>query len=149
MNFKEALALMNEGKKVRLSDWVGYWYKDENQNIKAFTRKGETVEATIERYKDRDDWEETDGKMGFDFAVLALKNGKKVAREGWNGKNMWLYLVPGSQQTVMEGKALAAHMAVGTPINFLPHIDMKTADDSHVPWLCSQTDLLSEDWMIV
>ena len=28
----------------------------------------------------------------------------------------------------------------------LPYVYMKTADDMLVPWLCSQSDLLSRDW---
>jgi hypothetical protein len=37
----------------------------------------------------------------------------------------------------------------GTVINYHPHVDMKTADDKVVPWLCSQTDMLAEDWQEV
>lgn len=149
MNFQEALAALNEGKKVRLSDWIGYWFKDENQNIKVFTRNGDILDTPhIDRYKERDDWEETDGKMGFDFAILALKAGKKVTREGWNGKGMWLYLVPGSQFQVAEGRPLAAHLPVGQSVNYRSHIDMKTAQDDHVPWGATQTDLLADDWQI-
>jgi hypothetical protein len=37
----------------------------------------------------------------------------------------------------------------GTKINYLPHIDMKTADGSCVPWLASQTDILADDWELV
>lgn len=33
--------------------------------------------------------------MNFGQAIEALKEGKKVARKGWNGKGMWLVLVPG------------------------------------------------------
>lgn len=36
----------------------------------------------------------------------------------------------------------------GTEINYHAHIDMKTADNMVVPWLCSQTDMLANDWMI-
>lgn len=70
--------------------------------------------------------------MNFGKALEALKEGKKVARSGWNGKDMWLELqVPdsGSKMT-------------------LPYIYMKTACDNLVPWLASQTDVLSEDWDI-
>ena len=34
----------------------------------------------------------------------------------------------------------------GTQVNYHPHIDMKTADGVVVPWVCSQTDMLAEDW---
>jgi hypothetical protein len=87
--------------------------------------------------------------MNFGAALEALKQGKRVAREGWNGKAMWLYLVPGSTFQVSEGKPLSAHLPVGETVQYHAHIDMKTAQGYHVPWLASQADLLSEDWQIV
>lgn len=71
--------------------------------------------------------------MNFGQAIEALKAGKRVTRPGWNGKGMWLGLqVPdgGSKMT-------------------LPYIYMRTAGDigDHVPWLASQTDMLSDDWL--
>lgn len=89
--------------------------------------------------------------MNFGEALQALKDGKRVSRAGWNGKNMWLVLVPGSQGlTVDEGRPLAkAGIAIGTTFNYLPHIDMWTAQGDLVPWLCSQTDMLAEDWGVV
>jgi hypothetical protein len=150
MNFAAAVGVMRNGKKVRLSDWMGYWFMDGEGNIKVFTRDGDVLDTpNIDRYKDREDWSVTDGSMGFDFAIRALKNGKRVARNGWNGKGMWLYLVPGSTFQVSEGRPLAAHSPVGESVNYRPHIDMKTADGSHVPWVASQTDMLSNDWVLV
>ncbi len=84
----------------------------------------------------------------FGWALEQLKNNKKVSRAGWNGKNMFLFLVPGSTFTVNRPPLLGIYV-VGTVINYLPHIDMKTADGKIVPWLASQTDVLSEDWDIV
>lgn len=71
--------------------------------------------------------------MDFGEALRALKNGEKVARKGWNGKGMWLEL---------QVPDLFSKMT-------LPYIYMKTADGDFVPWLASQTDMLSEDWGIV
>jgi hypothetical protein len=87
--------------------------------------------------------------MNFGEAIERLKAGKKVCRTGWNGKSMWLYLVPGSTFQVSEGRPLAAHLPLGTTVNYQSHIDMKTAQDTHVPWLASQGDMLAEDWQIV
>lgn len=71
--------------------------------------------------------------MNFGEAIAALKRGRKVARKGWNGKGMWLNLQVPDAHSKMS----------------LPYIYMKTADDHLVPWLASQTDMLSEDWQIV
>lgn len=86
--------------------------------------------------------------MNFGLAVEAMKKGFKVARSGWNGKGMFLFLVPGSKFEVNRAPLLGIYPE-GTEINYQPHIDMKTADDTIVPWLASQTDVLADDWGIV
>lgn len=86
--------------------------------------------------------------MDFGQALTQLKAGAKVARNGWNGKGMFLFLVPGSTFKVNRPPLLGIYPE-GTEINYCPHIDMKTADEKVVPWLASQTDVLAEDWVIV
>ena len=86
--------------------------------------------------------------MDFGNAVRELKAGNKVARCGWNGKGMFLFLVPGSVFKVSRPPLLGIYPE-GTEIRYCPHIDMKTADGSVVPWLASQSDVLSEDWVLV
>lgn len=88
--------------------------------------------------------------MNFGQALDALKDGERVARAGWNGKGMWLLLVPGSRFTVETGRPLGdvAPDLVGTQVSYRPHIDMKTVDGEIVPWVASQSDLLAEDWSI-
>ena len=81
--------------------------------------------------------------MTFGFAIEAMKKGKKVARKGWNGKGMYLFKSPkvGCQMHKQY---------TGKDINDLQEfIVMKAADDTLVPWLASQTDVLAEDWMII
>ena len=75
--------------------------------------------------------------MDFGQALMLLKAGKKVAREGWNGKGMWLTLIP-------AGNA----MFKGFPMQDC--VGMKTAAGDMQPgWLASQTDMLAEDWVLV
>lgn len=66
-------------------------------------------------------------------AIEKLWSGYKVARSGWNGKGMYLMLQVPDQYSKMT----------------LPYVYMKTADNQLVPWLCSQTDLLARDWVLV
>jgi hypothetical protein len=89
--------------------------------------------------------------LTFGQALEQMKDGDAVARDGWNGKGMFLLLVPGSQGlTVDEGRPLAkAGVPVGTRFDYLPHIDMWTAQGAFVPWLASQSDMLAEDWCVV
>lgn len=86
--------------------------------------------------------------MDFGQALVALKGGSKVSREGWNGKGMFLFLVPGSTFQVNRPPLLGIYPE-GTEISYHAHVDMKTAQGDVVPWLCSQTDMLAEDWGVV
>ena len=83
--------------------------------------------------------------MNFGEALTELKNGNRVARAGWNGKGMWLRLVPKNAWLLRERLNLDVPTALQ---GNLPWIGMKTADDMFVPWLASQTDILAEDWSI-
>lgn len=77
--------------------------------------------------------------MDFGKAIEALKAGKKVAREGWNGKGLWLEL-----QTPDE------HSKMTLPYIYINYpLDAVNTPGARVPWLASQTDVLSEDWTIV
>ncbi len=86
--------------------------------------------------------------MDFGEAIRELKAGNKVARSGWNGKDMFLFLVPGSTFIVNREPLLGIYPA-GTQIDYHSHIDMKTAQGYVVPWLASQSDMLSDDWCII
>lgn len=87
--------------------------------------------------------------MDFSKALECVKyDGKRIARTGWNGKGMFIFLVPGSTFNVSRPPLLGIYPE-GTEIKYHAHIDMKTADGQVVPWLASQTDLLANDWGIV
>lgn len=91
-------------------------------------------------------YREVDG-LSFGLAVEALKQGHKVARKGWNGKGMWLSLVNTGHYDV--GVSAVKGRDYDASVELAPWIGMKTADNKYVPWLASQTDVLSEDWEIV
>lgn len=86
--------------------------------------------------------------MNFGQALEVLKSGGRVRRAGWNGKGMFLFLVPGSVFKVNRAPLLGIYPE-GTEITYRPHVDMRTADGSIVPWVASQTDILDDDWEIV
>lgn len=82
--------------------------------------------------------------LNFSVALEALKKGKRVRRNGWNGNNMFLiYIDPYSndQYSVVEKPFM-----IGT---LCPYVGLKTSDNKIVAWVCSQNDLLSEDWEIL
>ena len=86
--------------------------------------------------------------LTFGDALELLKAGKKVARAGWNGKGMFLFLVPGSNFKVNRPPLLGIYPE-GTEINYRPHIDLKGADGSISTWAPSGSDALAEDWAVV
>ncbi len=94
--------------------------------------------------------------MDFGDAIKALKLGKKVSREGWNGKGMFLIL-NGGYSVEKENSRPDNHINKSfleshnqTHLHISKHIDMWTAQKNLcVGWLASQTDMLSEDWVII
>lgn len=89
------------------------------------------------------------GSIGnFEWALEALKQGKKVVRTGWNGKGMFVFLVAGSEFEVNRAP-LDQFYPVGTKVTYRPHLDLKAVDGTIGVWTPSSTDLLSEDWEIV
>ncbi len=70
------------------------------------------------------------GECDFGWAIRQLKQGSRLAREGWNGKGMWLALQVPDAHSKMS----------------LAYIYMRTAQGELVPWLASQTDMLATDW---
>lgn len=111
--------------------------------------------------------------LNFGDAIQALKDGKSVSRNGWNGKNMRLFLVKGlipcesvelsdedlkatledKENIITHIEGLPISIFTGdelTPNNHMPHIIMVTPTGTFVHgWLASQTDMLAEDWGIV
>jgi hypothetical protein len=71
--------------------------------------------------------------FSFGWAIEHLKMGRRVARDGWNGKGMWLGLQLPDEHSKMS----------------LPYIYMFTAQREVVPWLASQSDMLGTDWRVV
>lgn len=71
--------------------------------------------------------------MNFGEALNLLRSGHKVAREGWNGKGMWIALQVPDEHSKMRR----------------PYLYMRPVDRELVPWVASQSDLLADDWVII
>lgn len=59
---------------------------------------------------------------------------------------MFLYLVPANSYPAITD---VAKKEFGDTVSYQAYIAMKTVQNTVVPWLASQTDLLSEDWFVV
>jgi hypothetical protein len=107
--------------------------------------------------------------INFGAAIEAIKAGKRVARSGWNGKGMFVYLNKGSVdyrsvEDAVTGedlpKAALGNIGgvslslfekgdKGTVARF-PNVNMRAAGGETVTgWLASQTDMLAEDWQVL
>lgn len=83
--------------------------------------------------------------LDFGKAIQLLKEGKKLQRKGWNGKNQYIELATGISyrnnndeiidvfHNDIESKAIAF---VGT-------------SGVQLGWLASQADMLAEDWKLI
>lgn len=167
MYWNEAFELMKQGNKIKLPSWGGYWCWDaEKQTIMIHCkpedadkgqgpvldiRETQRVEYTFDNIAS-DEWVLADEKntpilggiatFNFGEALKYLKRGFKVCRKGWNGKGMYLLIVPSEKWAIIE------KIGLGIPKgNLLPWIGMKKSDGKFVPWLASQTDMLADDWM--
>lgn len=167
MRFKEALKAMQQGAKVKLPSWGGYWYWDSNkETIMIHTKDGDELdirETQVVEYTTlnicSDEWQIADEKncpqlggeatFSFSDAIRYLKRGFRVARKGWNGKDMWLGMVTAENYIIPIPVGVDEDTEDGEIKGLLPWIGMKTVDDKFVPWLASQTDMLAEDWKFV
>lgn len=85
--------------------------------------------------------------MDFGQAIEALKEGKQVARRGWNGKGQFVYLIKGSE--LQRSLRYGFGEYVGEP-RIVDVLAIKTTSNHiQIGWLASQSDMLSNDWEIV
>ena len=86
--------------------------------------------------------------MTFGIAIEALKQDKKVARAGWNGKGMFVYLVPSDE---FPAKTQAAKSFFGDDglVPYNAYMAIKNVNDTVSTWVPSVNDCLAEDWQIV
>jgi hypothetical protein len=69
----------------------------------------------------------------FAGAITALKEGRRVTREGWNGKGMWLALQTPDEHSKMKR----------------PYIYISIVTGELVPWVASHGDLFGNDWKVI
>lgn len=92
--------------------------------------------------------------MNFGQAIAAIKDGKRAARKGWNGKDMWIAYSPGADDLPWDKFWSPANQdyakQIGGSARVLPCITFRTASgEILMGWLASQTDMLAEDWVIL
>jgi hypothetical protein len=91
-----------------------------------------------------------EGEMNFGHALEILNRGGAVARTGWNGLGMFLYLVPapatGYPAQTGVAKAFFGEEAL---VPYTAYVAIKSVNGTVTPWAPSQTDMLAQDWTMV
>lgn len=96
--------------------------------------------------------------MTFGHAIEAAKAGAKIARAGWNGKGMFVVFMPALRLPPFSSQEpgakvndrTAKHIGVDTPLDSQPYFAMMNAQKQWIPgWFATQSDMLSDDWMVV
>ena len=87
-------------------------------------------------------------RFDFGLAVHAMKSGARVAREGWNGKGMFAYLVPAASYPVQTGAA-KEYFGEGAMVPYRAYLALKTVDEDVATWTPSVSDVLATDWTVV
>lgn len=156
MTFGEVYKYLKEGKKIKLRHWSGYW-KLVDGRVKMYTKNGEIIDLqdsedimyTLSNIAS-DEWMVTADDYDFELidtfyfgeAIRKLKQGKKVARKGWNGKGIYLKMYFPDMYSQMT-----------LPFIFIVTDNLITdnpdAPKGTVPWLASQTDMLAGDWIVI
>jgi len=72
--------------------------------------------------------------MNFGEAIIAMKDGKRVQRAGWNGKGMWIAAQYPDENSLMDGG---------------PYVYISDPNGKRFPWNASQQDLFADDWKIL
>lgn len=112
---------------------------------------------------------ERDG-LPFGDAIIALKQGKRVARKGWNGKGLFIFMqvpakidvittVPKMQSLPQSVKDCFVARACTVfdketqdkmqSINYKNQLAMVYPDNTIYGWVASPSDVLEEDWVIL
>ena len=91
--------------------------------------------------------------LNFGQTIQYLQEGKLMARKGWNGKNMFIWMKPEFEiKSEFCKDPILKSLCENNDgsIIGLPTICMKTADNKVMTgWVPTQTDMFAEDWFVV
>ena len=84
--------------------------------------------------------------MDFGQALTLLKQGKKVARMGWNGRGQFVYYVP-EDSYYAKTEAAMSIAGIDEKVKYRAYLALKTAQGDVATWVPSISDCLAEDWI--
>ena len=86
--------------------------------------------------------------LNFGQAIEAAKQGKKIAREGWNGNGMFAYIVP-AQSFPAQTEIAKNYFGENAMVPYRAYWALKTAQENIATWTPSGSDTLAEDWIVL
>lgn len=159
LTFKDALEYLKKGFKIKRSTWAGYWLLEDGKvmmhckdGVCLDLRETKDTIYTISNMA-KDDWEVLDvdyehdlvETFSFGEAIRRLKQGERVARNGWNGKTQYIELAKNISYVNASGEIINIdHDTMGNKA-----ISFVGTSGIQLGWLASQADMLSEDWIQV
>ncbi len=147
----DGLPLPEVSEPAQISENCGYTCDVRIEEVYTFTT---SEDDKYPSYMTAEEFEKTcrsTEDMSFGDALIVLKQGKRVARKGWNGKNMSVAYQKGYPDGIPCNKntAEAWGMQEGELFKCRPYLQMRCADGTFQMWLASQSDILADDWYIV
>lgn len=150
-------ALQNWKWLLSTTLWDGMYYEltyngDKREFYLDAYKKFENDTVTVEEVQGRDLRDGftivTSETFDFGYALRLLKQGKKVARKGWNGKGQFVYYVP-ADRYVAKTDAAKSVMDKDGKVSYRAYLALKTAQGDIATWVPSISDCLAEDWEVV
>ena len=148
---------LNQGQKIKLPEWQGHWFIKDGK-ILVETRTGDILDTPyLDDYKNRTDWQITDGCRDFGGALTCLKAGRRIARKGWNGKGLFVFMqIPAEIDEEIVPKMQSLPQSVkdefarrGGSIRYSNQMALVSPNNSINGWAPSVSDALAEDWIIL
>lgn len=131
MNWENAKLLLVDRKLIKLPEWIGFWYCDRNGDLKAFTAAGKIEEPYIGKYKDRLDWEETDGYRSIGGALMAILGEDTI-----------------SKNVIRMGEVIVNTLSLGHDHEGKEIITCTMPNGDVIPWNPTGDDLTKKDYLV-
>ena len=110
------------------------------------TFNGTYLKAKLDKFIDQSPYNQ--GNLSFSEALRFLKAGHPLAREGWNGKGMFVYFVPAKDYPAQTGVAKSFFGAEAT-VPYNAYFAIKNPNGTVSTWVPSVNDIVAEDWSVV
>lgn len=147
-------------QKIKLPEWLGFWFLDPaTGKVMVETFDGQLLDTPwYDQYRDRNDWQITDGLRTWPQIQPAIDAGASICRIGWNGKGMFAFQRPANELpkevieklNPMSEPVRKVLLGLNRPVLFTQYYCLFTAQGSVANgWMPNGLDLHADDWMVL